>query len=265
MPTVENGGVRLHYETSGIASGQVLALSNSLGSSLHMWDRVLPQLESRYRVLRYDTRGHGRSSVPPGPYTIDQLGHDLLALLDHLGIDRANLCGLSLGGMVAMWMGIHAPHRLNRLILANTGACILTAEMWDQRIAVVQDSGMTSLAAASLERWFTSTYRNAHPAEMETIRSMIAATDPDGYIGCCKVLRDTDLRADIHAIAAPALVITGTHDPATPVSDGRAIHAALPHSTCIELDSSHLSAWERGEEFADCAIAFLGTEVPGNG
>jgi len=265
MPIADNGQIRLHYETSGIASGEVLVLSNSLGSSLHMWDKVVPRLESTYQIVRYDTRGHGVSSIPPAPYTIEQLGRDVLFLLDHLGIERVNVCGLSLGGMVAMWMGIHAPQRVRRMVLANTGARIGTVEMWNQRIAAAQNSGMAFLAAAILERWFTSSFRNQQPAEMEAIRSMIAATDPNGYIACCGVLRDTDLRADISAISAPALVITGTHDPATPPSNGRAIYAAVRNSKYVELDSSHLSAWERADQFADAVIAFLGGEEPGNG
>ena len=265
MPTAENGQVRLHYETSGIASGEVLVFSNSLGSSLQMWDKVLPRFESIYRVVRYDTRGHGGSSVPPGPYTIEQLGHDLLFLLDHLGIGRVNFCGLSLGGMLGMWVGIHAPQRVHRLVLANTGAHILTPEIWDQRIATVQESGMAPLATASLERWFTPSYRSEHPADMETIRNMIAATDPAGYMACCGVLRNTDLRADMGAIAVPVLVITGTHDPATPPSNGRALHAAVLNSKYVELDASHLSAWERADEFADAAVGFLSGEMPGNG
>ena len=265
MPIAENGSVRLHYEMSGSGSREVLAFSNSLGSSLQMWDKVMPRLDRRFRVLRYDTRGHGLSSVPPGPYTINRMGHDLLFLLDHLGIERVNLCGLSLGGMVAMWTGIYAPQRVRRVILANTGARIGSPEMWDQRIATVQDSGMASLAEAILERWFTPPYRSRHPAEMESIRSMIAATDPAGYVECCGVLRDTDLREEIATITVPALVIAGTHDPATPPSEGRALYAGMRNSKYVELDASHLSAWERAEEFADAVCAFLGGEKPCHG
>ncbi|HEY3628189.1 MAG TPA: 3-oxoadipate enol-lactonase [Terracidiphilus sp.] len=260
MPVADNGSVRIHYQTGGIAGRDVLVLSNSLGSNLHMWDKVLPRLESTCQIVRYDTRGHGLSSVPSGPYTLDQMGSDLLFLLDLLGLQRVNLCGLSLGGMVGMWMGLHAPQRIRRLIFANTGARILTPELWDQRIETVHNIGMASLATATLERWFTPHYRKQHPEEMQTISRMIAQTHLDGYTGCCGVLRDTDLRADIHAITAPALVISGTHDPATPPSDGRALCAAVSHSRYVELDASHLSAWECAKEFADAAIAFLGTE-----
>jgi len=164
-----------------------------------------------------------------------------------------------------MWMAIHAPQRVRRVILANTGARILTPELWDLRITTVQSDGMPVLAVASLQRWFTAAYRNRNPAEMEVIRAMIAATDPNGYIACCCALRDTDLRSEIRVIAAPVLVITGTHDPATPPLDGRAIHSALRCSQYLELDASHLSAWERADEFAEEAIAFLSAEEQRNG
>lgn len=259
MPTLERGDVQLHYEQSGAVDGPVLVLANSLGSNLHMWDKVLPSLEKLLPILRFDLRGHGKSSVPQPPYSIEQLGSDLLMLMDYLSIDRAHLCGLSLGGLVSIWAGIHAPERFDRIIFANTAARIGTRDGWEQRIATVQSSGMDGLALRTLERWFTSAYREQHPAEMETIRHMVAATDPAGYCGCCAALRDTDLRGDIDAIEAPCLVITGIHDPATPPSDGLAIHAALRHSSYVEFDSSHLSAWEMADEFAGAVLAFLQT------
>jgi len=257
MATSESGGVRLHYELSGNPRGAVLVLANSLGSNLHMWDKVLPAFESRYRVLRFDMRGHGESGLSPQPFTIEQLGRDVLQLLDEVKVDRASVCGLSLGGVVALWLGIHAPARVERLVLANTAARIGNQEMWEQRIATVANTGMSPLAVATLERWFTPTYRERHPEEMEQIRAMIAATDPGGYLACCAVLRDADLRAEIGSIEAPSLVITGTHDPATPPSDGRAIDAALRNSRYLELNSSHLSAWECADEFAAAVVQHL--------
>lgn len=259
MPTFETHGVKIHYELSGDQDRPILVLGNSLGSNLRMWDKVLPRFEEQYRVLRYDMRGHGGSSVPAGPYTLHQLGHDVLSLLDFLGMDRVNFCGLSMGGQVAMWLAIHAPQRLNRIVLANTGARILTPEMWDLRIAAIQQNGMNALAPASLERWFTPQYRQQHPDEMSIIQAMIASTNPAGYCACCSALRDADLRAAVQSITTPTLVITGTHDPATPPSDGRAICAALPHSQYLELDASHLSAWERAGEFSHAVLQFLHT------
>ncbi len=264
MPTVDNGPVRIHYELSG-SGPELLVLSNSLGSSLQMWDKVVPAFEAHHRVLRYDTRGHGGSGVPSLPYTLDQLGRDVLSLLDHLGEDRANFCGLSLGGLTGQWLGLHAPHRLRRLVFANTSSCIGAREMWDQRIATARQSGMDALAPAIVERWFTPSYRDQHPGEMAIIRRMIASIHPDGYTGCCIVLREADLRNEIHAIPVPCLVISGKHDPATPAADGRALSAALGHSHYVELDSSHFSAWEQADQFAHAVLAFLSKQESTHG
>ena len=260
MPTNENSELRTYYEWSGQDHGEVLLLGNSLGSNLHMWDKVLPGLERSHRILRYDTRGHGKSSVPPAPYTLDQLGRDVLFLLDSLGVRRVDYCGLSLGGMVGMWLGLHAPHRVRRMVLANTAARIGTREMWNERIENIRNSGMGPIADATPARWFTLSYRESHAEEMEAIREMVAATDPVGYSGCCGVLRDTDLRNDLAAIETPSLVITGTEDPATPPADGRALCAGLPDARYVELNASHLSAWERADDFAKEVLAFLENE-----
>lgn len=265
MANAETAELLLHYELSGNKQGEVLVLCNSLASNLHMWDKVVPIFESTFRVLRFDTRGHGESSVPPGPYTLEQLGRDVLFLLDSLQIDRMNFCGLSLGGMIGMWLGIHAPDRIRRLVMANTAAKIGTREIWDQRIAGVQRSGMGELAEATLPRWFTPVYRENHRDEMEWIRRMIAATDPAGYLACCGVLRDSDLRAEICEIAVPCLVITGKHDPATPPDAGLALTKKLRSSNYSELDASHLSAWEQAAQFGSEVVAFLKRVEVGNG
>jgi 3-oxoadipate enol-lactonase len=230
-----------------------------------MWDKVLPWFENRYRVVRFDARGHGKSGAPSGQYTLEDLRRDVLFLLDHLGIERADFCGLSLGGLVAMSLGIHAPQRVRRLVLANTGARIGTREMWDERIATVKRSGMAPLARTTLTRWFTDDYREQHEEEMEIIQAMVVETDPGGYTGCCGVLRDSDLRGEIAGISVPCLVITGKHDPATPPSDGQAVHRALQKSKYVELEASHLSAWERAAEFGAEIVEFLEPREVRNG
>lgn len=265
MPAISRGDVRIHYELSGRAGGELLMLSNSLGSSLRMWDQVLAPLEAEHHVLRFDTRGHGGSSVPPGPYTLDQLGQDVLHLLDEFGADRVNFCGLSLGGLTGMWLGLYAPHRLNRLILANTAARIGSVEMWDERVAFVRQSGMKALAEITPARWLTAQYRETHADEMKQVEAMITSTSPDGYCACCAALRDTDLRPHIPSIDVPSLVIAGTHDPATPPSEGRALAAGLRCGQYVELDSSHLSAWERSHEFAQAVLNFLDPGGRSNG
>ena len=257
MPAAENGQVRLHYTLSGNAGGQLLVMSNSLGSSLRMWDKVLPGFEAHYRVLRYDTRGHGASSIPAPPYSLDQLGQDVLFLLDQLGAARAHFCGLSLGGMVGQWLAINVPKRFGRMILANTAARIGTPRLWQERIATVQESGMSPLADVTLTRWFTPEYCEHHPNEMTFIRQMIASTNPHGYAACCGVLRDSDLSDAIASSSTPCLVIAGKHDPATPPADGHALAAALRRAEYLELEASHLSAWEQAEAFAQASLSFL--------
>lgn len=259
MPTAESSGVRLHYEVSGRADAPMLVLLNSLGSDLHMWDKVLPVFETKFWVLRSDMRGHGQSEVAPEPFTVEQLGRDVVKLMDVMRVERASICGVSLGGLVGLWLGIHAPDRVDRLILANTAARIGTKEIWEQRIETVKSAGMAALAAATLERWFTPAYRHKHPEEMERIQGMIAATDPRGYTACCAVLRDADLRADAVHVKAASLVIIGTHDPATPPADGRTLHAAIRHSSCFELNASHMSAWECADGFASVVVEHLTT------
>jgi 3-oxoadipate enol-lactonase len=257
MPTTESKGVRLHYELSGDPQGPLLILANSLGSSTRMWDKVLPALAKKNRILRFDMRGHGQSSVVQEPFTIENLGRDVLLLLDELQVQRASVCGLSLGGLVALWLGIHAPERINRLILANTAARIGTRAMWDQRVEAVKREGMLALASATIGRWFTPDFRSRHPDEIETIRSMIAGTNPAGYCACCAVLRDADLSRDAGKTIAPTLVISGTHDPATPPEDGRALHASIQKSKYVELHASHLSAWESADDFAAAVTTHL--------
>jgi 3-oxoadipate enol-lactonase len=258
---MRSGETQINYRLSGKEDGELLVLSNSLGSTLKMWGKVLPLLEGRYRVLRYDTRGHGASSVPTGPYTLDQLGEDLIHLLDRIGVERVTYCGLSLGGQVGMWLGLHAHSRINRLILANTAARIGDAAMWDDRIAMVRKSGLKELAAGTPGRWFTAGYRASHAGEMAEIEAMVASTNPDGYCACCAVLRDTDLRQSISAIALPTLVIAGTNDPATPPEQGREIAESVPHAQYVELDTLHLSAWERPDEFASAVLEFAGQDL----
>lgn len=265
MPANEGEHDGIHYVLSGVAQGPALVLINSLGASLRMWDLAVPAFESRYRVLRFDAPGHGQSAALPGPYSIEQLGTIPLALLDHLRLGRAAICGISLGGLIAQWVGIHAPERVRGMVLANTAAHIGTHAAWEQRIAEIRDSGMHALAHATIGRWFTPGYAGQHADEMEFIRAMIGATDLESYAGCCTALRDTDLRDAIAAITAPCLVVTGTHDRATPPADGCALAAALRGSGYVELDAAHLTPWERHEEFAAAALALLTEEESHHG
>lgn len=257
MPFADLPNVRLHYELDGSADARVLVLSHSIGASLRMWDLVAPEFAKSFRVLRYDTRGHGASSLPQGPYTIPDLGSDVIALLDALKIDRCIFCGLSLGGMTGMWLGIHSPERFEKFILANTAAQIGTRELWEQRIRSAREGGVASMAEAMLERWFTPQFRAGAPAIMQSTREMLSATPTEGYINCGAAIRDEDLTGGLHLIAAPALVITGSFDPATTAAQGRVLAERIPNARYVELATSHLSAIEDPRGFSAAVLDFL--------
>ncbi len=210
MPIAQLSNVRLHYRVDGDAGSPPLLLSNSLGASLEMWEPQIAALAGRFRVIRYDSRGHGESEVTPGPYSIEQLAGDALGLLDALSIGRAHCCGLSMGGMVAMWMGINAPKRVDRLVLANTAAKIGTAETWNARIDAVRKGGTASIAPAVLARWFSPALLEQPTPIIARLRATFERTSAAGYAASCAAVRDTDLRHSLGRIHAPALVIAGT-------------------------------------------------------
>jgi 3-oxoadipate enol-lactonase len=247
---------KLHSRIEG-ASGPLLMLSHPLGADLTIWDAQAAALSRQFRVLRFDTRGHGRSFVPPAPATIERLALDALALLDRLEMPRVHFCGLSLGGMIGMWLAAHAPDRVERLVLANTAAQLGPPGNWDARIAAVRTGGMASIADTVLSRWFTPEFSQREPAAMAKIRATILATPPEGYAACAAAVRDMDQRASLAAIRAPTLVIAGTHDPATPPALGWAIADAIPGARYTELGAAHLSNIEAAGAFNAAVSEFL--------
>ncbi|MFN0178242.1 MAG: 3-oxoadipate enol-lactonase [Gemmatimonadales bacterium] len=257
MAEARSGGVRLRYTVDGPADGLPLLLSNSLGSTLEMWDPVLPAFSERFRVIRYDQRGHGGSDVAPGEYRLDSLGGDALAVLDAAGVGRAPVAGISLGGLTALWLAIQAPERIDRIVLANTGAQIGTAALWNERIAAVTTNGMGAIVDGLLGRWFTPAFRRDRPDVVATFRRMIEACPVSGYTGCCAAVRDADLRAELGRVHAPTLVIVGTADVATPPSLGELLQAGIPGAMLVALEAAHLSNVERADEFARAVTDFL--------
>jgi 3-oxoadipate enol-lactonase len=236
----------VHHEVTGLQDAPAVILSNSLGADLRMWDPQAQALAERFRLVRYDTRGHGRSPVPDGPYAIDHLCQDLIALLDHLDIERAHVVGLSLGGMTGMWLGIHAPERLHRLVLLCTSAQLGPPETWSDRAAVVRAQGTDAVAEAGVGRWLTAGFRDEHPDTAAWLREMIAATPDAGYAACCAVIEHMDLTAGLPGIPAPTLVIAGAQDPATPPEHAERIVAAIPDARLEVLDpAAHLANVEQ--------------------
>lgn len=257
MPFMETANLKLHYQLEGREDAPYLVLSNSLGTNMDMWLPQLPALLEYFRVLRYDTRGHGKSSVPAGEYDVAQLGRDVIALMDHLNIGRAHFCGLSMGGMIGMWLGANQPQRIDRLILCNTAALIGTAEAWNTRIDKVKAEGMASIVPAVLDRWFTSDFQRYAPAQVKIVSNMLLQTPPEGYAANCAAVRDMDQRTDIRRITAPTLVIAGTHDQATPPAGGRLVADNIQGARYVELNAAHLSNWEVAQSFTTQVIGFL--------
>ncbi len=250
-------GARIDYSIAGAPTAPVLLFINSIATTRELWARQVPRLAKSFRVITYDARGHGFSQVTAGDYTIEQLGRDALAVLDDAGAETAHVCGISLGGITAMWMGVHAPRRVSSLVVANTAARIGSVEMWSERIAFVKQQGMATLADLTMPRWFTEGFRAREPHTIEQFRSMIAACSQDGYLRCCAALRDEDLREAIGGIRCPVLCIAGNSDPATPPEALQFIHERIPGSTLVRLDAAHLTNVEQHERFNEELLRFL--------
>lgn len=249
-------GLAVHYRLDGPEQAPVLVLSNSLGTTFDMWQPQLAALGRHFRLLRYDTRGHGKTAVPPGPYRTEELVGDLLGLLDALGIARVHFCGLSMGGMIGQQLALQAPERLDRLILSNTAATIGPPELWDSRIKAVTAGGMAALASV-LDRWFTADFRKDFPDRVAPFAKMLQETASEGYVACCRAIQSHDLRRFVASIAVPTMVVAGTDDVATPPSDGRFLAGTIPLATYVELPAAHISNVEAAEAFTTTVLTFL--------
>ena len=258
MPFFEHNGFRTHYELQGVDSLPVLLLSNSLGTNLSMWEGQREQFEKYFRLLRYDTRGHGESSVTPGPYQIELLAQDVIHLLDHLQIPQASFCGLSMGGMIGISLGINWPKRLHKLVLCNTAAKIGTAEFWSARIEKVEREGTESIAQGLLERWFTPSFLSQSLGIVATTKRTLLHTSAEGYAACCAAVRDGDFREDLKKIRVPTLIVSGALDPVIPMPDVQFLVKQIPEAQHLELQASHLSAIEAKDAFNKGVLRFLG-------
>jgi 3-oxoadipate enol-lactonase len=258
MPTIDADGCPIHVEVEGPARAPILMLSNSLGTTLAMWDAQMKPFTQRFRVVRYDRRGHGRSGVPKGPYTMDRLGRDVLAVLDGLGIkQKINWCGLSMGGMVGQWMGANAPDRVERLVLTNTSSYFPDKSGWNDRLKLVQEKGVASFAPVNMTRWFTKGFLERSPEVVAPIEKMFAATALDGFLGCGMAVRDMDHRPLLPKIKAPTLVIAGRHDGATTPEMNEYISKNIPGAKYMTLEAAHLSNVEQPQAYTDAVLGFL--------
>ncbi len=252
-----SGGARIDYSIAGAATAPTLLFINSIATTRDLWARQVPRLSKSFRVITYDARGHGFSQVTAGDYTVEQLGRDALAILDAAGVESAHVCGISLGGITAMWLGVHAPRRIRSLVLANTAARIGSLEMWTERIAFVKQQGMATLADLTMPRWFTDGFRAREPQTVEQFRAMVAACPKEGYLSCCAALRDEDLRDAIAGIRCPVLCVAGNADPATPPDALQFSHERIAGSKMLLLDAAHLTNVEQHEAFTKAVTEFI--------
>ena len=257
MPVINADGCPINVEVEGPQGAPVLMLSNSLGTTLRMWDAQVAPFTQHFRLVRYDRRGHGKSGVPKGPYTMERLGRDVLAVLDGLGVKKVNWCGLSMGGMVGQWLGANAPERVERLVLTNTSSFFPDKNGWNERLKLVEEKGIAAFAAPNMARWFTKGFLEREPQTVAGIQAMFAATPLEGYLPCGAAVRDMDQRELLPRIKAPTLVIAGKHDGATPPEANEYISNHIPGAKFALVDAAHLSNIEQSEAYTKAVLAFL--------
>jgi 3-oxoadipate enol-lactonase len=257
-------GITMHYTLNGPASAPVVTLSHSLATDLAMWGPQVAALASKYRVLRYDTRGHGGTDAPAGAYSLELLAEDARALLAALGVERTHFIGLSMGGMIGQTLALKHPEMFRSLVLCDTSSRVPpeARPSWDDRIRLAEAQGMEPLVEPTLGRWFTAPFLAQHPEAVETVRVMIRQTKPQGYAGCCHAIKVLDLTDRLHGIGTPTLIIVGEDDPGTPVAASRAIHERIKGSELVILKSAaHLSNLEQPEAFTKALLDFLGRQA----
>jgi 3-oxoadipate enol-lactonase len=257
MPMIDADGCLLHVSVEGRDGGPTLMLSNSLGTTMQMWEPQMAALTKLFRVIRYDRRGHGKSGVPPGAYSMERFGRDVLAILDDLNIDKVHWCGLSMGGMIGQWLGANAPQRFEKLILCNTSCYYPDPTNWHNRIKAVQQGGLAAVADAVIAGWLTEDFREHQPQITANMKAMLLATPAAGYIACCEALSTLDQRALLPRITSPTLVIAGRHDMATPLAAGEFIRSQIHGASMTILDAAHISNVEQAHAFTDAVVGFL--------
>ena len=257
MPVINADGCPIHVEVEGPEGAPVLMLSNSLGTTHAMWQPQLDAFKQHFRLVRFDRRGHGGSGAPKGPYTMEGLARDALAVLDGLGLKKVNWCGLSMGGMEGMWLGANAPERFERMVLCNTSAQFPDRKIWDDRLRFARENGLAAMVGANMERWFTKGFREREPKTIAWITEMFLTTPLEGYIGCGEAVRDMDHRALLPNIKVPTLVIAGRHDPATTLQAGEYLRDHIPGVAFTVLEAAHISNVEQPVAFSNAVLEFL--------
>ena len=257
MPTFTSNDAQINYQTFGDASKPALVFSNSLGTKFSMWQPQLDALKKDFYMICYDTRGHGQSSAPQGPYSIELLGEDVIHLMDNLHIDKANFCGISMGGLTGQWLAINHPERFEHVIVAKTAAPIGQEQAWLDRSTLVREEGLRPIAATAASRWFTDPFIQSQATIVETLSNDLGASSAEGYASCCEALAKADLREKLESIHVPLLVIAGRKDPVTTVSDAQYMVNHIRSSALFEIDASHISNIEQPKAFNQAILDFI--------
>ena len=257
MPTFTSNDAQINYQTFGDASKAALVFSNSLGTKYSMWQPQIEHFQQDHYVICYDTRGHGASSAPQGPYSLEQLGQDVVNLLDHLNIAKAAFCGISMGGLTGQWLAIHKPERFSQVIVCNTAAKIGQEQAWQDRAALVREQGLAPIASTAASRWFTDLFIQSNPAVVAELSNDLGAGSPEGYANCCEALAKADVREQLSSIQIPVLIIAGQQDPVTTVADGQFMQQRIANSRLFEINASHISNIEQPEAFNQAVQTFL--------
>ena len=257
MPKFISNDAEINYQTFGDASQPAIIFSNSLGTQLNMWQPQISFFEKKFYVICYDTRGHGASSAPQGPYSIEQLGTNVVHLLDHLNIETASFCGISMGGLTGQWLAIHHPERFNHVIVCNTAAKIGQEQAWNDRAQLVREQGLKPIAETAASRWFTEPFIRSNTAIVESLSNDLGAGSPEGYASCCEALAKADVREQLKNITIPTLVVAGQKDPVTTVADAQYIINHVRSSSLFEINASHISNIEQPKAFNQAIFSFL--------
>ncbi|MCO8087330.1 3-oxoadipate enol-lactonase [Acinetobacter indicus] len=257
MPTFTSQDAEINYQTFGDAAKPALVFSNSLGTNFKMWQPQIDHFQQDFFVICYDTRGHGASSAPQGPYTLDQLGQDVVNLLDHLNIEKAAFCGISMGGLTGQWLAINKPERFSHVVVCNTAAKIGQEQAWNERAALVREQGLAPIASTAAGRWFTEPFIQSNAATVATLSNDLGAGSPEGYASCCEALAKADVREQLKDIQVPVLIVAGQQDPVTTVADGEFMQQRIANAELFEINASHISNIEQPEAFNQAVQAFI--------
>jgi 3-oxoadipate enol-lactonase len=257
MSYIDADGCNIYVEIEGPQNAPILMLSNSLGTDLSVWDEQVAPFARHFHLIRYDRRGHGKSDSPNGPYSMERLCRDVLAIVDALGIARTNWCGLSMGGMVGQWLGANAADRIDKLIMSNTACYIPDKTVWENRIKLVREKGLRDVVDGTMDRWFTKEFRERAPQTIERMRKMFLATNPEGYAACGEAIRDMDHRPLLSKIQRPTLVIAGRFDPTTPPDMNACISERISEAKFTVLEAAHIANVEAPRAYTEAVLEFL--------